>query len=60
VIYLANLLVLVALLCIAENSPMQNTREFAQEWLRLAATWGDLLWRSALQAISEFRAAGKF
>jgi hypothetical protein len=60
VIYLANLLVLVALLCVAEEAPVRNTREFALEWLRHAATWGDLIWRSTVEAISEFRAAGKF
>jgi hypothetical protein len=60
VIYLANLLVLVALLCLAEESPWHHTREFALEWLRHAVTWGDLLWRSTVQAIAEFRAAGKF
>jgi hypothetical protein len=60
VIYLANLLVLVALLCVAEESPLRNSREFAMEWVRHAATWCDLLWRWSLQAISDFRAAGKF
>lgn len=60
VIFLANLLVLVALLCVATESPWQNTQEFALEWLRQAATWADLLWRAALQAVWEFRAAGKF
>jgi hypothetical protein len=60
VIFLANLLVLAGLLCMATESPLQNTQEFAMDWLRHAVTWGDLLWRSALQAISELRAAGKF
>lgn len=60
VIYLANLLVLVALLCVAEEAPGRNTREFAMEWLRHAATWGDLIWRSTVEAISKLRAAGKF
>lgn len=60
VIFLANLLVLVGLLCVAAESPLHEMREFAMEWLRLAATWGDQLWRSLLQALAEFRAAGKF
>lgn len=60
VIYLANLLVLVALLCAAEEAPLHNSREFGMEWLRHAATWGDLLWRGTLRAIAEFYAAGKF
>jgi hypothetical protein len=60
VIYLANLLVLVVLLCLAEDSPWSNTRDFGMEWLRHAVTWGDALWRAALEAIWEFRVAGKF
>ena len=60
VIYMANLLVLVALLCVAEEAPLRNTQEFAMEWLRYAATWGDLFWRWLVQGIAEFRAAGKF
>jgi hypothetical protein len=52
VIYLANLLVLVGLLCVAEDAPLQNTREFAQEWIRYAATWGDTLWRWSLEWMS--------
>ncbi len=49
VIYLANLVVLVALLCAAEDAPLQNTKEFAHEWIRYAATWGDALWRLGLE-----------
>jgi hypothetical protein len=60
VIYLANLLVLVALLCVAEEAPLRNTRDFALEWVRHAATWCDLIWRWAVQAVADFRAAGKF
>lgn len=55
VIYLANLLVLVALLCLAEDSPLRNTRDFALEWLRLAATWGDAAWHWMVRAISELQ-----
>jgi hypothetical protein len=60
VIYLANLLVLVALLCAAEDAPLRTSREFAMEWLRHAATWGDMAWRWSVRAVAEFRAAGKF
>ena len=60
VIYLANLLVLAGLLCVAGDSPWQNSKEFALEWLRHAATWGDILLRHANEAIADFRAAGRF
>jgi hypothetical protein len=60
VIFLANLLVLVLLLCVAAASPWHNLQDFAMEWLRRAATWGDHLWRFGLRAIEGFRAAGKF
>lgn len=60
IIYLANLLVLVTLLCVAEEAPLQNTREFAMEWLRYAATSGDTVLRWSTSAISELRAFGKF
>lgn len=38
IIYLANLLVLAALLCLAEGSPAANALEFGREWIRVAAT----------------------
>ncbi len=60
VIYLGNLLVLAGLLCLAADSPWQNAREFAMEWLRHAATWGDVLLRHGNEMISDFRAAGRF
>lgn len=59
VIYLANLLVLVALLCLAEDAPLRNTREFAMEWLRHAATWSDAAWRWTSRLITELRVAAK-
>ncbi len=59
VIYLANLLVLVALLCVAAESPLQDTRDFALEWLRHAATWGDAFWRWLQNLIADLAAAGK-
>jgi hypothetical protein len=60
VIYLANLLVLAGLLCVAGDSPWQNSKEFAMEWLRHAATWGDMLLRRTTEAIAGLRAAGRF
>jgi hypothetical protein len=60
IIYLANLLVLAALLCVAAESPLQNCRDFALEWLRHAATWGDMVLRWGNAMVAEFRAAGKF
>ena len=60
VIFLANLLVLVLLLCVAAATPWRSLQEFALEWLRNAATWGDHLWHLAGQAVVAFRAAGKF
>ena len=60
VIYLGNLLVLAGLLCLAAESPLENSREFALEWLRLAATWGESFLRQANQMIGDFRAAGRF
>ncbi len=41
VIYLANLLVLVALLCAADASPWDSAIDFGREWVRHTATWGD-------------------
>ncbi len=45
-ICLGNVLVLAALLCVAgRGSPWEHASEFGMEWLRHAATWGDVLWR---------------
>jgi len=60
VIYLSNLMVLVALLCMAAESPLHDAREFAMEWLRHAATWGDVFWRRAQWLMEELHAAGRF
>jgi hypothetical protein len=60
IIYLANLLVLAGLLCVAADSPLQNTREFGMEWLRHAATWGDMLLRGTDRLIDAVRTAGRF
>lgn len=60
VIYLANLLVLAALLCLAAEFPLQSAGEFWMEWLRQAAISGDGFLRWANQAIADLRAAGRF
>jgi hypothetical protein len=52
VIYLSNLMVLVVLFCMAADSPLQDARGFALEWLRHAATWGDASWRWLERALS--------
>lgn len=59
IIYLANLLVLAGLLCVAAGSPLENGREFAMEWLRHAATWGDVFIRTTQAMIVELRTAAK-
>lgn len=59
VIYLSNLMVLVALFCMAADSPLHDARDFAQEWLRHAATWGDEFWRRAQWVIEELAADWK-
>ncbi len=59
IIYFANLLVLVGLLCLAARSPVQDSKEFAMEWLRHAATWGDAFWRWGNGVVSGFRAAAR-
>ncbi len=55
IIYLANLLVLVGLLCVAGHSPWESLRDFAAEWLRFAATWGDALVRGVNSAVMNLR-----
>lgn len=59
VIYLANLLVLAGLLCLARGSPWENTRDFALEWIRHAATAGDSLLRWGNDVVASLRAAAK-
>ena len=59
VIYLANLLVLAGLLCVARGSPLENTRDFALDWFRHAATACDIMLRWGHGLISDIRAAAK-
>lgn len=44
-IFLANLLVLIAMQCLASGSPLHSVRDFGMEWFRHAATWGDFVVR---------------
>ena len=60
IIYLANLLVLVGLLCVARQAPLHNCREFGMEWIRHAATWMDMIVRWGNQGVAEFQDAGRF
>ncbi len=55
VIYIANLLVLVALLCAAEDAPLAYARDFGMEWLKNAAITSDVAIRWATRAIDELR-----
>lgn len=59
IILLGNLLVLVALLCLAREDPFESCRKFAMDWLRVAATSGDVVFRYATQAVADLRAAGR-
>jgi hypothetical protein len=45
VIYLANLLVMALLLCLAADYPLQSAKDFAHEWIRHAAVWSEMIWR---------------
>ena len=60
VIYLANLLVLIALLCAAEENPLQYAKDFGMEWLRNALVSGDVVLRWLMEFTAEFRNEIKF
>jgi hypothetical protein len=60
IIYLANLLVLAGLRCVAADAPLESARDFGMEWFRHAATWGDVFLRWSAQTITDLRAAGRF
>ncbi len=55
IIYLANLLVLVGLLCVARHSPWESLCDFCMEWLRFAVTWGDAFVRGVNGGIDHLR-----
>ncbi len=60
IIYLANVFVLVALLCVAAETPLQDAQDFWREWLKNAATWGDGLMRGVAHGISLVKQAARF
>ncbi len=55
VIFFANLLVLVGLLCLAADAPLRSFRDFGLEWLRHAAVWGDAALRHGAETALEVR-----
>lgn len=57
IIYLANLLVLVALLCLAGHSPLEDLQAFGMDWVKIAATWGDALARGVHSVVTRLREA---
>lgn len=57
VIYLANLLVLVGLLCVAGHTPLEDVRAFGMDWVKFAATWGDGILRGVFSVVRQLRDA---
>lgn len=55
IIYLANLLLLVVLLCAAHDHPLQSAKEFGIDWMRNAVLAGDTALRWANEGIELFR-----
>ena len=55
IIYLANLLLLVVLLCAAHDHPLQSAKEFGIDWMRNAVLTGDTALRWANEGIELFR-----
>jgi len=51
VILLANLLVLSALMCAADENPLHSALDFARQWVATAASLGDTIWRTTNQWI---------
>lgn len=51
IILLANLLVLSALMCAADERPLHSALDFAREWAATAASFGDSAWRATNQWI---------
>lgn len=60
IIYLANVLVLAGLRCVAADSPVENAHAFAMEWIRHAVTWGDVIFRWCNELAATARAIGRF
>lgn len=60
VIFFGNLLVLVALMCVASAAPWESFKGFGREWVRHAAVWGDVVLRLFEGMLREMRVYGKF
>ena len=54
VILLANLIVLSALMCAADERPLHSALEFARDWATTAASLGDTAWRTGNQWIESW------
>lgn len=59
-IYLVNVLLLVGLLCLAADSPLEDARRFLLEWIKWATTWVDGLWRWGMRTFEDLRSSGMF
>lgn len=59
VIFLANVLILAAIFCVADGDPLENAAAFAREWLRHAVTWTDAAFRWGAEIFAAFRAEAK-
>ncbi len=60
VIWMANLLVLIGLLCVASDSQGAYLRDFWMEWVRHAAVWSDTIYHLVDHLVKDFRAAARF
>ncbi len=60
IILLGNLVVLVALLCVADSEPWQSFKEFCREWLKTAATGVDVILHGARALWAEMEAYARF
>jgi hypothetical protein len=60
IIYLANLFVLVGLLCIAADAPWETMRDFWLEWVKTAATGADFTYRWVNAVITTFQSQGVY
>lgn len=58
-ILFANVIVLAGLFCLSSEAPWQSAKGFGKEWLRHAATWGDIGLRWCQEQVVTFRAVWK-
>ncbi len=57
IILLGNLLVLSLLMCAADQHPLRSALHFAREWATIAATSGDIAWRTMVEWFRAFMSA---